>query len=409
MAEGRIGITRRLLLWPGLALAVLSVLIFAMNYTAMPVVLDVPLIALAFALVAGILLAIALFRFTASLSGANSSIAIAAVGLMGAFAIAILSAYLKFFSLEREDIRFTNGAFELAGTLYLPRSQGPHAAAVFIHGSGPEARGEYAYYAQRFARAGVAGLVYDKRGVGESSGKLYQTDYQGYAADGAAAFRALRSRSDIHENAIGFVGFSEGEWTAPLAVDMAGDAAFLAVVGASGISPAEQVNAEIAIRLRSRGYSREEIAKALKLNERVFEYQRTGQGAGPLRADLEAASNEPWFRDAEDIPEEIYPKGDYAWWRSVMDFDPRPVWKRVSIPVLLLKGERDSHSPADLARTEITSALAQGGNDNVNFILISSGDHMLLEWPLAEGVPPPIFAERWVETLLQWVADVNRR
>lgn len=407
MTKGKIRTTRRILLWPGLAFAALSVLIFAMNYTAMPVVLDVPLIALVFAGVAGIFLAIALFCYRVSFPGARTSIGIAAVGLLGALGIAILSAHLKFFSFEREDLRFTNGTFELAGTLYLPRSQGPHAAAVFVHGSGPEPRGEYAYYAQRFAQAGVAGLVYDKRGVGESSGKLYQTDYQGYAADAAAAFRALRSRADIDGDSIGFVGFSEGEWTAPLAAHMVDAAAFIAVVGASGTSPAEQVNAEIAIRLHDHGYSHVVIAKALELNNRVFAYQRTGHGADQLQAELDAVSNEPWFFDAGDIPSRIYQPEEYAWWRSVMDFDPRPVWERISGPVLLLKGARDAHSPADTARREITSALAHGGNANVDFVLVPNGDHMLLEWPLGESVPPPMFAERWLETLIHWVRDAT--
>jgi hypothetical protein len=47
-------------------------------------------------------------------------------------------------------------------------------------------------------------------------------------------------------------GFSEGEWVAPLAAVDCGKAAFIGVIGASGMSPAEQVNAEIALRLQAR-------------------------------------------------------------------------------------------------------------------------------------------------------------
>ncbi len=149
------------------------------------------------------------------------------------------------------------------------------------------------------------------------------------------------------------------------------------------------------------------IAQALELNNRVFAYQRTGHGGDQLQAELDAATSEPWFRDAGDIPSRIYPPEEYGWWRSVMDFDPRPVWERTSAPVLLLKGGRDVHSPADTARREITSALAQGGNTHADFVLIPSGDHMLLEWPLGEGVPPPMFAEAWLETLIRWVRDAT--
>lgn len=407
MATERRDTTHRLVFWGGLVLSLFSFVTFAMNSTAMPVVLDVPLIALGFGGAAVVLLAIHLVRSRAGFSGASFRAAIAVVALCAALVVVALSAQSRFFSYAHEEIRATQGTVTLAGTLYLPRSEGPHAAAVFVHGSGPESRADYAYYAKRFAQAGIAGLVYDKRGVGESTGKLYGTDYEGYAADAAAMFRALRSRDDIGGDAIGFVGFSEGEWTAPLAADMVGKIAFLAVVGPSGVSPAEQVNAEIALRMRSRGTSQALIDKALELNDRVFEYQRTGHDAQQLQTDLDAASSEPWFRDAKDIPSQLYSPEDYAWWRSVMDFDARPVWKRISAPVLLIKGGRDALSPVEPARREITDALAAGGNAEVEFVLIPNGGHMLLEWPLGEGVPPPLLAERWVERLIDWVVGVT--
>jgi alpha-beta hydrolase superfamily lysophospholipase len=102
-----------------------------------------------------------------------------------------------------------------------------------VHGSGPESRREYAYHARRFARAGIASLAHDKRGVGGSSGELYRSDYDDYAADAAAAVGALRERSDIDPARVGLVGFSEAEWTAPLAALDAGGVAFLAIIGPS--------------------------------------------------------------------------------------------------------------------------------------------------------------------------------
>ena len=202
---------------------------------------------------------------------------------------------------------------------------------------------------------------------------------------------------------MGVIGFSEGEWTAPVAALEAGDIAFVVVIGASGTSPARQVNAEIAIRLGARGYPEEIIAQAMALNDRVFAYQRTGQGADEVKKELEAVRLQPWFVDAEDIPEEIYPADEYAWWRSVMDFDPAPVWQRIGAPVLVLKGELDAHSPADTARQEITSALARGNNPDVDFVLVRGGDHMLLRWPLGERIPPPLFADNWPQKLVEWM------
>lgn len=393
--------TPRLLRWTGFALTAIAGVVLALNYTAVPVILNVPLASLVIAGMAVVFLALHMLRMRAKRTTATRRVNAAC--LAAALAIAAVTAQMSFLSFAQEDIVFHNGEVALSGTLYLPRASRPHPATVIVHGSGPESRHEYAYYARRFARAGIASLVYDKRGVGESTGKLYQSDFRDYAADITAAVRVLRSRPDIRADQVGLVGFSEAEWTAPLAALEAGDIPAIAIIGASGTSPARQVNAEIAIRMRARGHSDAVIAEALELNDRVFAYQRTGHNADELKIKLNAASTQPWFHDAGDIPDQIYPIEEYAWWRSVMDFDPAAVWERISVPVLILKGGHDAHSPAEVARRKITSALERGGNPHIDFVLVPDGDHMLLKWPLGHGVPPPVFADAYLQTLIEWM------
>jgi pimeloyl-ACP methyl ester carboxylesterase len=318
------------------------------------------------------------------------------------------AAWGRFLAYGSENVRFRNGSVVLAGTLYLPRNPGPHPAVVIIHGSGRETRQEYSFYAKHFARHGVAGLAYDKRGVGESSGRLYETDYAGYASDALAAVALLKRHADIDGRRIGLMGVSEGEWVGPLAAAQSPDVAFLMVTSAAGTSPAEQVASEIELRLRGRGYPDSVVRRALQLNERVFQYQRTGEGADSLRVLLRSARSEPWFADADDIPAEVYPAEEYAWWRSVMDFDAPSAWERVRVPVLVLKGGRDPMSPADRAKRNIEGALRRGGNDDVTFVIFPKADHALLEWPLGDRVPPPVFAEGYLDRLTTWMLKRSR-
>lgn len=390
-------------LWLGLALTLSAGAVLALHFTAVPVVLDVYLVSLVLAALAAVVLACGLTRKRSLWRAAPAFSAIGAAGLAGAIVLAFIAGHLSFLSFGKEEIVFENGDVSLAGTLYLPGTDGPYPALIIVHGSGPESRREYAYYARRFAQAGIAALAYDKRGVGQSTGKLYQSDYHDYASDVVATIQGLRSRPDIDADKIGLLGFSEAEWTAPLAAVQNGNIAFIAIIGASGMTPAEQVNAEIGIRMRRHGHSEQTIRQAMDLNSRVFAYQRTGEGGEELKAALDAASAQPWFRDAGDIPSEIYPVDEYAWWRSVMDFEPGPVWERVSAPVLLLKGGRDAHSTPEHAKQAISAALQRGGNQQVDFVLIPTGDHLLLEWPLGRGVPPPIFAADFLNTLITWV------
>ena len=73
---------------------------------------------------------------------------------------------------KADDVSFTNGDVTLAGTLIRPRTKGPHPLVVYVP---PLDRAGVAGEMSRpvaefFAAHGVAGLIYDKRGVGASTG-----------------------------------------------------------------------------------------------------------------------------------------------------------------------------------------------------------------------------------------------
>lgn len=60
---------------------------------------------------------------------------------------------------RQEDMQFRNGEVMFAGTLLLPRGEGPHPAVVFSHGSGRTTRDALRAHADYFARHGVAALI----------------------------------------------------------------------------------------------------------------------------------------------------------------------------------------------------------------------------------------------------------
>src|ERR1700676_3789475 len=108
---------------------------------------------------------------------------------------------------DEVPVTFRNGAVTLAGTLALPRAPARHAAVVLIHGSGPQSRwGTNRYVADRFARAGIAALAYDKRGSGDSGGDWRTATYADLARDALAAVALLAARPDIDPARIGVHG-----------------------------------------------------------------------------------------------------------------------------------------------------------------------------------------------------------
>src|SRR5205085_2079920 len=107
---------------------------------------------------------------------------------------------------KHEDVRFSNGAIQLAGTLISQATGGKHPAVILVHGSGAENREYILPWARFLVRKGMAVLGYDKRGVGGSTGDWYTASFDDLAADAVAAFNFLRKRNDIDPAQIGLLG-----------------------------------------------------------------------------------------------------------------------------------------------------------------------------------------------------------
>src|SRR5207237_9067920 len=73
---------------------------------------------------------------------------------------------------KREEVRFSNGDVQLAGTLISPARGGKHPAIILVHGSGPENREYMLPFAHFLIRHGMAVLGYDKLGLGGSTRDL---------------------------------------------------------------------------------------------------------------------------------------------------------------------------------------------------------------------------------------------
>ena len=132
--------------------------------------------------------------------------------------------------LRTEEIEFVSHEAKLSGSIVFPAGD-IHAAVVFIHGSGKQARN--LYLATLFARDGVAALVYDKRGVGRSGGEYESNHNVGeknlalLADDAAAALRSLAAHPALKGKPVGFAGISQAGWIAPLAAQRGDQARFL--------------------------------------------------------------------------------------------------------------------------------------------------------------------------------------
>lgn len=307
--------------------------------------------------------------------------------------------------LREEEVTFRNGDVTLAGTLILPEGKGPFPAVVVTHGGAPEHRGDAGYrgVGVSFARNGVAALVYDKRGIGRSTGGDWTaTSIEEFARDALAGLAAIKGRPDVDPKRIGMSGHSQGGWIGPRAATLSRDVAFVVVTSPSGIDPMEQSIFHTSNLLRRAGYSEEVVRRAAALRDRMYERTRKGKFDDRLPADLEAASREPWFEIAalpHPISDELAPG-----LRELMLFQPAPVWEKVRVPVLAVWGAGDIVLPAERSRQIVDAALARGGNRDHSLHVLPGADHNLMlerrpgaawDWPRRPAEAGTIL-ERWL-------------
>jgi len=308
-----------------------------------------------------------------------------------------------------EEVSFQNGEVKLAGTLLTPLKKGPHPAVVFFHGSGPQTRESYLrFFADLFARRGVATLIFDKRGTGASTGEVwYRTGdrFDVLVADALSGVRFLLGRPEVAPKKIGLWGLSQGGWLAPLGVSRSKDIAFLIVVAGGGVTPAEQEVYDDEVKLRDKGYPPEDVAEAVSLLKLADDVIRGRESWEKFAAARAQAQKKEWYALLDRYPVKL-PKADDVWRAGGegLDFDPRQLWEKLSIPALAIFGEADKLTPSEESARRVKLALSSGGNKDHTVKIFPNADHALLVYPGKDAKwdwerPAP----GWLELMVGWL------
>jgi alpha-beta hydrolase superfamily lysophospholipase len=248
------------------------------------------------------------------------------------------------------ELRFPGPDRDLAATLALPDGAGPFPAAVLVSGSGPVDRDSNApqlaidstrQLAHALARAGIASLRYDKRGVGAS--RLLRDgsteDRNGWkraglfdnAADVAAAFTALAARPEADPERLFLIGHSEGATLvtrtgARLLGQSAGPHPAGIVLLSAAATPGDALlRWQAAAILPTLPAPVRALLKLL----RVDVVAKVSRNHDKIRA------------TTTDVARIGGVKINAKWSREFLDYDPRPDLTRLHVPVLAVTGSKD--------------------------------------------------------------------
>ena len=266
---------------------------------------------------------------------------------------------------ERVSIPATG--FILAGTLTKSAAAtGQLPAVVLIGGSGPTDRDEtvfgipvFGHLARGLAEAGFVVVRYDKRGVGQSGGRVESVTLSDYAEDARSVVRWLERRPDVDKDRIAIVGHSEGAAVAMLLASREKRVRAATLVAGLGTTGAELVLEQQRHALDQLKLDASERAAKIALQEQIHAAVLKGTG---------------W----EGVPEAMRRAADTPWFQSLLTFDPSKVMKDVDQPLLIVQGELDTQVPPHHADKLLALAQARKKKVDVQLLKVPGINHLLV-------------------------------
>jgi pimeloyl-ACP methyl ester carboxylesterase len=271
---------------------------------------------------------------------------------------------------------------------------------VFLHGSGAEGRWASRFLASQLATHGIAALIFDKRGVGQSGGDWRQATPDDLAGDAAAAIARLRGEPRIDTTRIGIHGHSQGGTLAPMVAAQSPGVGGVAFVIASAGAGLPMDSVEIFSILNSiypEAKTAQDSADARAYTGELVAVAYQGRPRARLDSLVAAFQSRPWYFAP--------PPPDNSYWRFSRrygQYRPLDWWAKVRVPVLLIYGAADERVPARASAERISATVQRNAPDvDLTVRILPGADHT---FRLAAGPGGwPRTAPDYVPTLLHWL------
>ncbi len=327
------------------------------------------------------------------------------------------------------------GGNELAGTLTLPRTTGPHPAVVLVSGSGPQDRNEtvmghrpFLVLSDHLTRSGIAVLRFDDRGVGGSTGVFATATSEDFATDVIAGVDYLTSRDDIAHDRIGVIGHSEGGIIAPMVAVKSDDVSFIVLMAGPAVTGEDIILEQSAIISRASGRSEADIQDDLATNREVFEIVKTEPDPEAAAGRLEELFRATAAKMSQEEREQAGLTDDAAldawvqrqvaqvnsnWVRFFLTYDPAPTLAKVRVPILAITGEQDLQVPPDQNLPVMRRVLAESGNTDYTIEELPGLNHLFQT--AITGVPAEYarieetIAPSALELMREWILERVQR
>lgn len=328
-----------------------------------------------------------------------------------------------------EEVSFKNPSANttIAGTLTIPKTAGPHPAALLITGSGPQNRDEelmnhrpFWVIADYLSRNGIAVLRVDDRGVGGSTGNFALATSFDFATDVEASMAFLKKHPKIHKQKIGLIGHSEGGLIAPIVGARSKDVAFIVLLAGPGVTGEEILKEQQKLILKANGTPDSLVEAYQYFSSKIFQQLKSTDkkiDMGPLVQEVVKNAPEEIKSSLNTILNTTQNGGiksqlaqmNTPWFRLFLTYDPTEYLRQLSMPVLALNGENDLQVPATQNLPKIEAALKAGNNSNYTIKSLPGLNHLFQHSstgsPNEYGMIDETFSPEVLEIMEAWIND----
>ncbi|WP_052465220.1 esterase EstD [Thermotoga profunda] len=305
--------------------------------------------------------------------------------------------YVKAEKFKEIDCVIKNKQWELPAVLTLPEGNGPFAAVILVHGSGPNDKDEtigpnkpFKDIAWGLASNGIAVLRYDKRTkvYPEECVKMIDTFTVNDETvdDALAAIDLLKNFEKIDKDKIFILGHSLGATMAPRIA-----------------ARSEKLAGIILLAPTARGLY---ILNALDQLEYIFSLDgKIDESESKQLLDMREQLERIQKRQLKD--NEVVLGSSKAYWYDLLDYNPVELAKSLTVPILIMQGARDYQ--VTMKDFGIWHEVLKGKR-NVAFKVYEDLNHLFIpgKGPStpAEYQQPGNVDSKIIEDIVQWIKSL---
>ncbi len=270
------------------------------------------------------------------------------------------------FSYNSEDVEFNNAdnSIHYGATFTYPKTGNSFPVIILITGSGQQDRDEtiglhkpFAVIADHLAKNGFAVLRTDDRGMGKTTGDPSIGTSADFANDVEVAINYIKTRKEINSNKIGLMGHSEGGMIAPMVATRNKAVSFVIMLAGPGIPVPDLMSEQSEALMRTLGIKEEALVAYRTLYKKLITAipsattkENANRSATTILNDWQKSTPKDIVVATTAITDSTSAKNFVngfvnqcysPWFRYFLQYDPQPVLRKLTCPVLALNGEKD--------------------------------------------------------------------